>query len=207
MAAFSISSLASFFADEQKSLTRGENHYKSSFSYSDGIIHGEIHASMKKKVYKVTIYLDEEHTIKSTDCECPRGKFKCSHAAALFIHGIYNLSRTDIECQWRKRKATNALLPSVQEMFPPTKPGYKALVDVVQVALNLKAVEAAVRSVDYHGLVWGTSKFLPVAYGIQEMQISCVVEDDKIGTDFLEEKITEFEDNVQSVDVVALNTV
>lgn len=59
--------------------------------------------------------------------ECPRGKFKCSHAAALFIHGIYNLSRTDIECQWRKRKATNALLPSVQEMFPPAKPGYKAL--------------------------------------------------------------------------------
>lgn len=122
MAALSISSLASFFADEQKSLTRGENHYKSnhveSFSYIDGIIRGEIHASMKKKVYKVTIYLDKEHTIKSTDCECPRGKFKCSHAAALFIHGIYNLSRTDIECQWRKRKATNALLPSVQEMFP-----------------------------------------------------------------------------------------
>ena len=59
MAALSISSLASFFADEQKSLTRGENHYKSnhveSFSYSDGIIRGEIHASMKKKVYKVTV--------------------------------------------------------------------------------------------------------------------------------------------------------
>lgn len=59
MAALSISSLASFFADEQKSLTRGENHYKSnhveSFSYIDGIIRGEIHASMKKKVYKVTV--------------------------------------------------------------------------------------------------------------------------------------------------------
>ena len=41
----------------------------------------------------------------------------------LFIHGIYNLSRTDIEWQWRKRKATNALL----EMFPLAKPGYKAL--------------------------------------------------------------------------------
>lgn len=82
---------------------------------------------MKKKIYKVTIYLDEEKAIKSTDCECPRGKFKCSHAAALFIHGIYKLSRTDIECQWRKRKATNVPLPSVQEMFPPAKPGYRAL--------------------------------------------------------------------------------
>ena len=59
MAALLISSLASFFADEQKSLTRGENHYKSnhveSFSYSDGVLRGEIHASMKKKVYKVTV--------------------------------------------------------------------------------------------------------------------------------------------------------
>ena len=43
------------------------------------------------------------------------------------------------------------------------------------------------------------AKFLPVAYGIQKIQISCVVEDDKIGTDFLEEKITEFEDYVSTI--------
>ena len=57
--ALSITSLVSFFGNEQKSLTRGENHYKSnhveSFTYSDGIIRGEVHASMKKKVYKVTV--------------------------------------------------------------------------------------------------------------------------------------------------------
>lgn len=35
-----------------------------------------------------------------------------------------------------------------------------------------------------------------MAYGVQKLQISCVVEDDKVGTDFLEEKITEFEDFV-----------
>ena len=59
MAALSITSLVSFFGNEQKSLTRGENHYKSnhveSFTYSDGIIRGEVHASMKKNVYKVTV--------------------------------------------------------------------------------------------------------------------------------------------------------
>ena len=59
MAALSISSLASFFADEQKSLTRGENHHQSnhieSFFYNDGVIRGEVHASMKKIVYKVTV--------------------------------------------------------------------------------------------------------------------------------------------------------
>ena len=37
--------------------------------------------------------------------------------------------------------------------------------------------------------------------------ISCVVEDDKIGTDFLEESITAFEDYVQSVDVAAFNKI
>lgn len=59
MASLSIASLVSFFAGEQKSIDRGENHYKSehveSFSYSTGILRGEVHASMKKKVYKVTV--------------------------------------------------------------------------------------------------------------------------------------------------------
>ena len=66
--------------------------------------------------------MDEQHEIKSSDCECPRGAFKCSHAAALFIHGIHNLSRTDVECQWRKRKSNTSLsAQAVAEMFPPPK--------------------------------------------------------------------------------------
>ena len=73
------------------------------------------------------IYLDEEQEIKSTECECPRGAFKCSHAAALFIHGIHNLSQTDVECQWRKQKANTSLsTQAVTEMFPPPKK-YSAL--------------------------------------------------------------------------------
>ena len=66
--------------------------------------------------------MDEQHEIKSTECECPRGAFKCSHAAALFIHGIHNLSRTDVECQWRKRKSNTSLsAQAVAEMFPQPK--------------------------------------------------------------------------------------
>ncbi|XP_044182630.1 uncharacterized protein LOC122963280 [Acropora millepora] len=126
MASLSIASLISFFAEEKKSIERGENHYKSdhieAFTYHQGVLRGEVHASMKKKVYKVTIYLDDQFNIKSTDCECPRGKFKCSHAAALFIHGIHNLTRTDIECQWRKRKSTSSQsFLAVEEMFPAPK--------------------------------------------------------------------------------------
>jgi translation elongation factor EF-1beta len=48
---------------------------------------------------------------------------------------------------------------------------------------------------------------VPVAFGIMKLQISCVIEDEKVGTDFLEESITAFEDHVQSVDVVAFNKI
>lgn len=70
---------------------------------------------------------------------------------------------------------------------------------------DMAAMEKAVRSIECDGLEWQASKVLPVAYGIKKLQISCKVEDEKCGTDFLEEKITEIEDLVQSVDVVAFN--
>jgi len=52
-----------------------------------------------------------------------------------------------------------------------------------------------------------TAKLLPVGYGIKKLQIACVVEDDKVGTDQLEELITAFEDYVQSMDVAAFNKI
>ena len=60
----------------------------------------------------------------------------------------------------------------------------------------MAVMEKAVRSVTMDGLLWGTSKLVPVGYGIKKLQISCVVEDDKVGTDDLEEAITAFEDFV-----------
>jgi len=72
---------------------------------------------------------------------------------------------------------------------------------------DLEALEAGVRAIQCDGLVWGASKFLPVAYGIKKLQILCTVEDDKVGTDFLEENITALEDLVQSVDIVAFNKI
>jgi len=70
---------------------------------------------------------------------------------------------------------------------------------------DIAELEKCVRSVEEDGLVWGASKILPIAFGIKKLQISCVVEDDKVGTELLEEKITAFEDYVQSMDVVAFN--
>merc|ERR1711970_1228587 len=56
------------------------------------------------------------------------------------------------------------------------------------------------------GLVWGsTHKLVPLAFGIKKLVITAVVEDDKVSTDDLTEKIEEYEDEVQSVDIAAFN--
>lgn len=48
---------------------------------------------------------------------------------------------------------------------------------------------------------------MPLAFGIHKLQISCVVEDDKVSIDWLTEQIQGFEDYVQSVDIAAFNKV
>ncbi|XP_037626448.1 eukaryotic translation elongation factor 1 delta b (guanine nucleotide exchange protein) isoform X4 [Sebastes umbrosus] len=72
---------------------------------------------------------------------------------------------------------------------------------------DMAKLEECVRSVQADGLLWGTSKLVAVGYGIKKLQIACVVEDDKVGTDLLEEEITKFEDYIQSVDVAAFNKI
>lgn len=68
----------------------------------------------------------KDNEIISCDCECPRGSYKCSHAAALFIHAIHNLSRTDMECTWRRQHASLET-KSITEMYPPPRKEYKPL--------------------------------------------------------------------------------
>jgi elongation factor 1-beta len=67
---------------------------------------------------------------------------------------------------------------------------------------DMKALEASVRGIEKDGLVWGASKLVPVGFGIKKLQINLVIEDDKIGLDDLQEEIQEFEDYVQSTDIV-----
>uniref|UniRef100_A0A667ITB7 Elongation factor 1-delta n=1 Tax=Lynx canadensis TaxID=61383 RepID=A0A667ITB7_LYNCA len=99
----------------------------------------------------------------------------------------------------------------------PKKAGRPALVAKSSILLDVKPVsdpapdmaqlEACVRSIQLDGLTWGGSKLVPVGYGIRKLQIQCVVEDDKGGTDLLEEEITKFEEHVQSVDIAAFNKI
>ena len=71
---------------------------------------------------------------------------------------------------------------------------------------DMEALEKSVRSIEQDGLVWGNSKFVAVGYGIRKLQITLVIEDEKVSLDELQEKIGEFEDYVQSSDVAAMQS-
>jgi len=72
---------------------------------------------------------------------------------------------------------------------------------------DMKQIEDHVRSITMDGLNWGSSKLVPVGYGIKKLQISAVIEDDKVSVDSLEEQITAKDDLVQSMDVAAFNKI
>ncbi|GJQ66838.1 hypothetical protein Trydic_g18596 [Trypoxylus dichotomus] len=72
---------------------------------------------------------------------------------------------------------------------------------------NMKEMEELIRAIEMDGLLWGASKLVPLAYGINKLQISCVIEDDKVSVDELQEKIEANENHVQSVDIAAFNKI
>merc|ERR1711988_1630998 len=57
---------------------------------------------------------------------------------------------------------------------------------------DMDAMLKECKSIEMEGLVWGASKLVPVGYGINKLQVMCVVEDEKVSIDELSEKICEF---------------
>ncbi|KAF8933117.1 hypothetical protein EDD21DRAFT_361500 [Dissophora ornata] len=72
---------------------------------------------------------------------------------------------------------------------------------------DMDALEAHVRGIEMDGLLWGQSKRVPIGYGIKKLQINCVIEDELISLDELEEKICQAEDYVQSMDMAAMQKI
>ena len=72
---------------------------------------------------------------------------------------------------------------------------------------DMEAMKASVKSIEMDGLLWGATKLVPVGYGINKLQIMCTVEDEKVSIEELSEKMADFEDYVQSVDVAAMNKI
>ena len=74
-------------------------------------------------------------------------------------------------------------------------------------ALRQRKIKSVFRKITIDGLLWGTGKLVAIGYGIKKLQITTVVEDDKVSTEDLEDQITALEDYVQSVDIVAFNKI
>lgn len=45
---------------------------------------------------------------------------------------------------------------------------------------DMAELEKCVRGIEADGLLWGTSKLVELVHGIKKLQITCVVEDDKV---------------------------
>lgn len=73
---------------------------------------------------------------------------------------------------------------------------------------DLHALAKKILAIEMDGLFWKTEyKLAPIAYGVNKIVIGCVVEDLKVSTDDLQESIEQFEDEVQSVDILAFNKI
>ena len=71
---------------------------------------------------------------------------------------------------------------------------------------DLDELAKMVLATEMDGLVWKTEyKKAPIAYGVFKLVIGCVIEDAKVSTDDLQEKIEAFEEHVQSVDIASFN--
>lgn len=71
---------------------------------------------------------------------------------------------------------------------------------------DMEAMLNFVKSIEMDGLLWGSHQLLPIGFGVKKLQINCVVEDDKVSMDDLQDRFeTDGEDWIQSSDVAAMS--
>ncbi len=82
-------------------------------------------------------------------------------------------------------------------------------VKVFELEQDLDALAKKIlENISMDGLQWRTEyRKVPVAFGMKMLQMGCTVEDEKVSTDDLFEKIQAWEDEVQSVDIESFQKV
>ncbi|KAJ2333292.1 Translation elongation factor 1 beta, partial [Coemansia sp. RSA 2671] len=71
---------------------------------------------------------------------------------------------------------------------------------------DLDELERLIRTIEMDGLLWNKeSKRAPIAYGVSKIVMAAVIEDAKVSTDEIVERIEAFDEYTQSVDIVAFN--
>merc|ERR1711945_64441 len=137
---------------------------------------------------------------------------KAEKDASAYVSGAAADAAPAAEDDEEKKRITEERLAA----YAAKKAKKPALIAKTSVLLDVKpwddetdmdAMLAAVKSIEMEGLLWGANKLVPVGYGINKLQVMCVVEDAKVSIDELQEKISDFEDFVQSVDVAAMNKI
>ncbi|KEG11637.1 putative 25 kDa translation elongation factor 1-beta [Trypanosoma grayi] len=73
--------------------------------------------------------------------------------------------------------------------------------------VDLEALAGKLHAIQRDGLLWGDHKLVPVAFGVKKLQQLIVIEDDKVSGDDLEDMVMSFENEVQSMDIVAWNKI
>ena len=76
-------------------------------------------------MFLIQVHVESQQVQYST-CQCPIGKGKCHHMAALLIWVEKNVSRTDVECAWTKAKTPKSdeiVAKRVSELTPSTSLG------------------------------------------------------------------------------------
>ena len=81
-------------------------------------------------------------------------------------------------------------------------------VKVYDTEQDLKALAQRIYKIEMDGLIWNKDlKILPVAFGMNKLQVGCVVEDAKVSIDDILEIVEGWEDDVQSCDIVTFQKV
>jgi len=72
---------------------------------------------------------------------------------------------------------------------------------------DMKELEACVRSIEQEGLKWSTGELVEIGFGIKKLRIAAQMVDHLVGLYDLEDRITEFDEHVQSVDIFSHNKI
>ena len=73
---------------------------------------------------------------------------------------------------------------------------------------DLNVIAKQILDIQVDGCIWKTEyKLEPIAYGVNKLVIGCVIEDEKVSTDDLQEKIEGFDELVQSCDIASFSKI
>lgn len=109
-----------------------------------------------------------------------------------------------------KKKIEEAKKANVKKEKPKTIAKSLIIFEVkpYEAETDLDDLAKRIIAITMDGLFWKTEyKKVPIAYGVEKIVIGCVVEDEKISTDDLQEQIEAMDDLVQSVDIAAFNKI